>query len=602
MYKCPIILPHSAAIQDGPSLSQPIHNSVTPLVDEYDIDTAISLQKGIFVRMQYEKGQCTLTTYHESGSIIGVSNEEQDYEYKLYETALKIYTQSPSAGYEILRFGRIIGPDHLVPDEAAHWRKIAIPTATAGEGKFGWVNLNSPTVGKFSDADFPHWLGWRLVSDDDELNGHCQSENIKTIISKNALLIDNSFINSDIAELVTSRSYEALNQEEKDNLSERYKAESEINIINIKTAETTQELKRLICKFPSEWWKDNFDARFSWLKRVLPQGPLSQDDYLRFKKHYEALAFLADSENIGIESIHWHFPPKEFIKAFRKCSWLSLDEISSTVPKYFFYEQKQDTYCAHTSGSPQTYQISKSTARSRLSRYYIDINKTFRKYMIETASRRTHFLAQTFLETDRWRTLSEYGRGQTNPNIPKAQYYSAFYGRGIMQLTWALNYETYGNFRSTNSLRNSERSVYTDQRISILSEHYWEDPIKTIRGAPKLVGTKKRLSPRFDPNLIADVPYHACDSGGFYWASKSWKNSNTGIREKNINAVCDQVFNETNVGRVCVLVNGGGNGYHERQAYSKFIYRYLSDSTETEELVTYTTPRHKIAVNYSRNL
>lgn len=59
----------------------------------------------------------------------------------------------------MLRFGRVIGPDALNPANVLHWRRIHHPGGT------GWVNLNAANVTKFSDADFPHWMGWSLVDD-----------------------------------------------------------------------------------------------------------------------------------------------------------------------------------------------------------------------------------------------------------------------------------------------------------------------------------------------------------------------------------------------------------------------------------------------------
>lgn len=77
-----------------------------------------------------------------------------DYEYNLYSKALTLYPNSPSAGYELLRFGRVINTDNetLSPAGAPLWRTINYP-----EGK-GVVNLAAASVKVFSDADFP--TGW----------------------------------------------------------------------------------------------------------------------------------------------------------------------------------------------------------------------------------------------------------------------------------------------------------------------------------------------------------------------------------------------------------------------------------------------------------
>lgn len=58
-------------------------------------------------------------------------------------------------------------------------------------------------------------------------------------------------------------------------------------------------------------------------------------------------------------------------------------------------------------------------------------------------------------------------------NAPAKQYYTVFFGRGMMQLTWAGNYDDYGKFRS---LAQAPNGTYHDTRITATSEHYWADP------------------------------------------------------------------------------------------------------------------------------
>jgi hypothetical protein len=50
------------------------------------------------------------------------------------------------------------------------------------------------------------------------------------------------------------------------------------------------------------------------------------------------------------------------------------------------------------------------------------------------------------------------------------------------------------------------------------------------------------------------------------------------------------------VGFVNRLVNGGGNGYYERQAYSVYILRILSDETSVAETMSINPPAPKSAV------
>lgn len=172
------------------------------------------------------------------------------------------------------------------------------------------------------------------------------------------------------------------------------------------------------------------------------------------------------------------------------------------------------------------------------------------------------------------------------------QYYGPFYGHGIMQPTWVGNYLNYGNFHSSQSLRNnvgaySEKLTAGAPRISPTSLHWI--------GSPRESGSRQiQWAPRYDPNIIASDPYSACDSGGYYWVSKHHSGA------ININRVCDLPYTPITAGRVNVLVNGGGNGYHERQAYVAYLMRCLGDDIASFEEVELATPNGNIRVNFLR--
>lgn len=85
----------------------------------------------LFVTMRFHQGSCTMTTrlknvlgsdYPEVGAPL-TDADGADYEYNLYSKALTLYPNSPSAGYELLRFGRVINTDNetLSPADAPLW-------------------------------------------------------------------------------------------------------------------------------------------------------------------------------------------------------------------------------------------------------------------------------------------------------------------------------------------------------------------------------------------------------------------------------------------------------------------------------------------------
>jgi predicted chitinase len=473
----------------------------------------------LFVSMSFEKGHCTMTTYREDGTFVGATEDDDRsgyaYEYQLYETATKLYSQQPAAGFELLRFGRVLGTaDLLIPANASHWRKIALPCGKS------WVNLNGPGVIKLSDADFPHWLGWRLV-DAGHTDLRCKDEKTLALLPSYApqLEIKEEGARAGVAARTIS--------------SDMLRA---------------QRLSRTVAKFLTDWDYTTFDRRLEWLRNPKPDGfAMNEESYARLKRHSHAVSFWTQA-NLGMDSAPWHFDPREFIIQFKKCGWLGLEEMTQLIPR-------------------RPGNTSWETARGRLIPYQHDLNKCFRKYRIFPLERLTQFLAQVYVETGLMSVVSEgnYGKGHV---------YGSFYGRGIMQLTWAGNYAAYGKFRN---LSPESAEAYVDAMnpndpITHSSEHEWQPPTTDENNV--VHHDKRKWAPRFDPALIVTDTFSACDSGAYFWVTKHF----TGM--SNINRLVDTGFSTDTVGKTCVLINGGSNGYSERQGYAAYLYRFLSDETD----------------------
>lgn len=510
-------------------------------------------------------GDAYLSTYFIDGRTIGeMPLREPDAEYEILARAAAIakshedshMSTSPtvSALYELLRFGRTIGPDTLTPPTIPHWRRVNHPNGV------GWVNLNAKGISKFSDADFPEWKGWRLISDDTDQDSRCNSTALTNIVKQ----------------CNTAKN------------SERIELEKQLSLLEVQNA-----LSGVIAKFPSEWNRDTIDERWGWLQKDKDYG-LAGADWLAFREHISALAVPAGSLPEELRTAHWHFHPRRFIAHARNCSWLSTAEMAQTLPKHLFYSENGSPRTAVT--DPKQI-LTRAEANTRLARHSIALNQCIRKYVGPDKQRSAIFLAQVILETAQWRDLGKNCRlmhewyfGEYSPKNPATQYYSAFYGRGIMQLTWAGNYKAYGEFRAlpNHTGRYVERLNSISPRITADSHHYDANPAD--RG--KLI----TWSPRFDPDLIAEDPYAACDSGGYYWVSKHFSG------HSNINRACDQEFTPATVGLVNRLVNGGGNGYYERQAYAAYLMRLLTEDVSTDAVrqIILPSPKTPIAVSFSR--
>lgn len=504
-----------------------------------------TLGEAVWVKMYYDGGSCTFTTFNNQGRPIGNARPENEGEYNLYNTANTRHNalpqadrnrSSPSGWYELLRFGRNLGrgPNAAdkdpLPANAAHWRQITGPN-----GQAVWADLNAEGSFKFSDADFLPIQGWCFINDDSAPNDQrCDSNHLKNLIA--------------------DPDSNAAGRMEMANL-----------LRQLGNPEVMQKLRRVVCQFPSEWDQGTIAARYGFV-RELPAFQEAPEGWAPFEAHLRALSF----GNLPADYIaaNWRFHPRMFIELMRQCGWLSLGELGQLLPR------------RGVLNSVATWKL--ATDRLQDDIQFSNLNYVFRKYNIATVNRQTAFLAQVYIETGCLSLLSEVGSGNYNPALPMTEYYAAFYGRGLMQLTWAGTYADYGKYRGFAN----HTGVYSDNRITANSQHDWAAPTRNQQNA--LVRDRRQWAPRFDPAIVATNRFNASDSGAFFWVQKHF----TGM--SNINRLADQGLTTELIGRMSVLVNGGGNGYNERLQYAAFIERYRGDGTETTQTGTITATRQRI--------
>jgi len=478
-----------------------------------------------------QRGDALVTTYRMNGETEGTPVREADAEYGLYTTAVNISEAYPAASrpaisavYELLRFGRVVGPDTLTPADVPHWREVSYP------GGQGWVNLNAANVHKFSDADFPQWKGWALIDDDTNGDSRCDSAMLRRMIYGDGA-----------ASLQPSRQ----------------QATAQLN-----SPAVQGRLARTVCKFPSEWDASTIDQRWSWLKTQSDENPeaLTEDDYAALKAHVQALCFPLPE----LFSAQWCFNPREFIKQFSQCGWLSADELESVL-----------------AAAP-------AAGRARAATLRVSMNKMLSKYTVNASRLRlSHFFAQVGHETGWWQYREELGNeryfrtmyeiitpqeaaedfrsglarrlglvrareteqayaarrptvvlakaatldnGAANSAVGgQAGDGSRFRGRGFLQITGRRNYTSYGTYRG--------RDLTTDP----------------------------------NPRLLASDNFNACDASGFYWT-----------RER-ANVEADDGSVVRNITRVGGIINRGratAVPLHDQERQTAFtaIWSKLNDS------------------------
>jgi predicted chitinase len=524
--------------------------------DALRVPVMTTTREPLIVSLREDKGSISVTTRDHASTRVGSLKQESSYD--LYHRATTEFPGCPSAGYDMLRFGRVLGPDQPAEQDLhlgrlPHFRKIRYQD-DQGEWIEGYVDLNPVGVKIYSDADFPEWQGWQIIDDGHDDDGRCSSQALLDIMDPPGTWLNGVARGfRQAAAMLPTEPAGTARVGEHATLAVRWRqAYARRN-----NAATRLRLSHAVIKAASDWSMANYDKRWSWLKtgdeapyNVLPMC-LSDAAYNLRKKHLQALSFWeeAQKEELHLDPVHYHFHPGRFIHAFKQCGWLSVGELIQLIP-------------------PKPENVSWHLAQLRARTYGVNLNKGVRKYSLCSSERLAPFLAQIYQETGCLTDIKEKGQGTGHD-------YGSFYGRGLMQLTWPANYAAYGiyrNFPPASPTTYASTGNSADP-ITATSLHEWSSPVTDKK---HVVHHDRRCwAPRYDPSIIADDPFSACDSAGFFWVTKHYAGTS------NINRLFEDGFSTDAVGKANVLVNGGSNGYNERQAYAAYVYRYLSDSTET---------------------
>jgi hypothetical protein len=317
----------------------------------------------LFVSVRLEHGRRIATTYeagpHDTYRQVGAPVQQDNYEYELYRLATALYPDCPSAGFEMLRFGRILSTDTTTRNE--NWQLVRY-SATA----VGYINLAPQAVAKLSDADFVHWQGWEKH---DEGSAASATDSV-----------------CDDAEVV------ALSQATAD-------------------ADSQRKLRHFICKHPSEWDAADLATRFARFRE--PGQPLQvQASWDQFEQHVQKMAFWANT-GLGERSV-WHFHPLQFVYHYRKCGWLSSSEMKQMVPNHAIRNAGRGMMW-----EPITLV---TTAQSVFARQQVPLNKMMRKHNIKGDLRYASFFGNAIQETA-WFFSAQRYNNQLHENNTAERYY-----------------------------------------------------------------------------------------------------------------------------------------------------------------------------------
>lgn len=140
-----------------------------------------------------------------------------------------------------------------------------------------------------------------------------------------------------------------------------------------------KQLRGFVCQAPSEWDSTHNEQRYA---KLLDQGEFyhgnmqGYNDFLRYLKEVQ----FWDKTGLPAGQKLWFFHPLAFIRHFRKCGWLSKDELSQIY-------------------SESNYTAVQKTGEQYREKYRGAINQVFRKYGIRNPVRTPHFFGQIAVES-----------------------------------------------------------------------------------------------------------------------------------------------------------------------------------------------------------
>ncbi|MFT0736912.1 M23 family metallopeptidase [Ralstonia wenshanensis] len=347
------IIPAGKSFTDRhPRASQPHRIVFDPHHDfPLDLGQAGTVLDQLFVTVRLDKGRRIATTYAMKNGVceqVGSPIEQANYEYELFRLASALYQDCPSAGFEWLRFGRILSGETTTTNE--NWQLVRYTDTDAG-----YIDLAEPDIVKLSDADFPYWKGWEKFQE-----GQLASPTDAFVDDPHALAMINDTIGAG-----------------------------------------QQKLRHLIVKHPSEWDATDLGARYSKLRQ---QGEAleSDDSWQSFETHVQKLAFWGQTG--GLDRSVWHFHPLEIIYHFRKCGWLHKSELTQLLPVNSLRKDGSVWRWepVHMSGATLLLGNTSDAANRRLA-----LNKALNKYCIGTPIRKACFFGNATQETQWYQKFHE---------------------------------------------------------------------------------------------------------------------------------------------------------------------------------------------------
>ncbi|MFM0047084.1 hypothetical protein [Paraburkholderia sediminicola] len=540
----------------------------------------------LYVEVWFHKGAKFTKVWRDAGGgrlelLTEQPLREPNYEYDLYKRATALYATCPSDGYELLRFGRILGtPTTLTEAARTTWAQVAFAT-----GRKGYIDINNRTVLKLSDADFPFFKGWKKISEGNgpfNADGLCDIDTLKKILK-------------DAKEHETPHEAALTEEYQKEDVLVRY----------VKTTDGAREqLRGFVCEAPSEWDSTHNEDRYRKLK---DPGEFYDGNDAGYTKFLNLLKSFQFWDHTGLPSGEklWFFHPAAFIRHFRRCGWHSLRELTQTLPRRSSINaggtiQWLEAGRRWQGGNNDSYGVMPSNMHTT-------INRMWAKYGFNTPQRRGHFLAQIFVETGALRATVEIGGNN------EMRYFRTMYEVLTPQEAGQDFDHNFAWLQNMGFLKGRDRPTYiaqhpgeiTQKALALGNTQPGDGPRFRGRGLIHLTGRSsynaygcyRRLDFITDPapQQLSTDSSAAADSAGYFWVSKVMQSPNTGALRSgmNINRRTDVGVGDINVSAITTPVNGGSTGLLERKEFFRYVNFILGDAPDMPAVPTLTRQKEE---------
>ena len=222
-------------------------------------------------------------------------------------------------------------------------------------------------------------------------------------------------------------------------------------------------------------------------------------------EHARVLGFWEDIVDVDLPPAEqcWHLPPAAFLGQLRTCGWFSKAEFKQVLPMEVLREGQQHA---------MYYEPVPDITGSFLEHNLLPLNRSLRKYLINTPNRISAFFGNALEETRWFHALYEDN---------STEWYYPWDGRGFLQLTGPDNYIYYWDFigRGPQISQQTRKKLHDAYKAASADRKHARSHIgDAVSGVtPEMIGWRASVAGGDSNPPTPDDQIFPSDSAGFYW-------------------------------------------------------------------------------------